>query len=80
MQSHYLQVSSTHMFTQSHVEDNGNLLLVADQNTLRDDLLQLDLEAAHQRTQLSNSWREQVKYIATSCIVAAVCLCRSMDC
>ncbi|KAL0050186.1 hypothetical protein WJX82_006057 [Trebouxia sp. C0006] len=52
--------------SKSHVEDNGNLLLVADQNTLRDDLLQLDLEAAHQRTQLSNSWREQVKDTAAA--------------
>ncbi len=68
------------MLTQSHVEDNGNLLLVADQNTLRDDLLQLDLEAAHQRTRLSNSWREQVKYITASRVVAPEYLCISLDC
>ena len=68
------------MFMQSHVEDNGNLLLVADQKTIRDEPLQLDLEAAHQRTQLSNSWREQVKYVTTCCVVAAEYLCISVDC
>lgn len=54
------------MVMQSHVEDSGNLLLVADPRTIRDELLQLDLEAAHQRTQLKNLWREQVEYITTS--------------
>lgn len=68
------------MFMQSHVEDSGNLLLVADPKTIRDELLQLDLEAAHQRTQLKNLWRERVEYITTSCVVAAECLCISVDC
>ena len=68
------------MCMQSHVEVNGDLLLVADQKTMRNHLLQLDLESAHQRTRLSNSWREQVKYITISCVVAADCLCTSVYC
>ncbi|KAL0042322.1 hypothetical protein WJX77_009053 [Trebouxia sp. C0004] len=58
---------SASMFeSKSHVEDNGDLLLVADQNTIRDELLQLDMKAAHQRTQLSHLWHEQVKDTAAA--------------
>ena len=50
------------MLLQSYVEDNGNLSLVADPNTLRKDILQLDLHAAHHRTQLTALMKKQVGY------------------
>lgn len=49
------------MLMQSYVEGNGNLTLVADPNTLRKDILQLDLNQAHRRTQLTASLKEQVR-------------------
>ncbi|KAL0041357.1 hypothetical protein WJX79_000663 [Trebouxia sp. C0005] len=62
---HHPDSASMHE-SKSHVEDSGNLLLVADPRTIRDELLQLDLEAAHQRTQLKNLWREQVEDTAAA--------------
>ncbi|KAL3163390.1 hypothetical protein ABBQ32_009774 [Trebouxia sp. C0010 RCD-2024] len=44
----------------SFVEDNGSVTLIADLKTLRHDLLQLDLDEAQQRKQLSSMWVQKV--------------------
>ncbi|KAL3131939.1 hypothetical protein ABBQ38_007635 [Trebouxia sp. C0009 RCD-2024] len=44
----------------SFVEDNGNVTLIADPKTLRNDLLRLDLDEAQHRQQLSSMWAQKV--------------------
>lgn len=64
------------MLTQSCVEDNGNLTLVANPNTLRRDILQLDLDRAHRRTQLTASMKKQVRFAAA----LLLCSCPGLAC
>lgn len=49
------------MLVQSFVEDNGNVTLIADPKTLRNDLLRLDLDEAQHRQQLSSMWAQKVR-------------------
>ena len=64
------------MLTQSRVEDNGNLTLVANPNTLRHDILQLDLDRAHHCTQLTASMKKQVRFAAA----LLLCSCPRLIC
>ena len=63
------------MLLQSYVEDNGNLTLVADPNTLRKDILQLDLNQAHRQTQLTASLMKQVRSDVVLLIVVPAVTC-----
>ena len=53
---------------QSYVAEDGSLVLLADRQTMKQDLLSLDLEQAHSLTELSGSRSQQVRSVCAAAL------------